>query len=259
MVGCCRHVRGTHSGRLPRRDGARERRMTDSRERSTIRARYAGLLLATIIVPATLCHASLGRAEDSWFSQGWAMSLFGGPVTHTRSSKIFLHGDADFDSGGALVLALSKGLLALGDGFSLEAEGQVAQHVARTPHHQELNLVLGLRFSDFPWIDELPTSFAIFAGPSYATSPPKFEPQEKTQWLNYLGAELAVAAHLRRSGRRSCAIIIVRAPLASIPERGMNLRCSVWAASIVSPFSEICAKVDQPQAYPARWPYLTAQ
>ncbi len=167
--------------------------MTDSRERSTIRARYAGLLLATIIVPATLCHASLGRAEDSWYSQGWALSLFGGPVTHTRSSKIFLHGNADFNSGGALVLALSKGLLPLGDGFSLEAEGQVAQHVDRTPHHQELNLVLGLRFSDFPWIDEVPTSFAIFAGPSYATSPPKFEPQEKTQWLNYLGAELAVA------------------------------------------------------------------
>ena len=151
------------------------------------------MLFATIIMSSVPCAASPTRDEDSWLSQGWALSLFGGPVTHAQSSKIFLNGTVDFNSGGALVLALSKNLLTLGYGFSFEAEGQVAQHFGGNLHHQELNLVLGLRFSNFPWSDEFPTSIAIFTGPSYATSPPKFDHDDEAQWRNYLGAELAVA------------------------------------------------------------------
>ena len=173
--------------------GVRGHRMTDSRKRPTTRPSYGGLLLGTIIVLATLCHVSPGRAGDSWYSQGWAVSVFGGPVTHSETSEIFLEGEADFNKGGAMVLALSKNLTTLGDGFGLEIEGQIAQHFGANLDYQELNLLLGLRFSDFPWSDELPTSIAIFVGPSYATAPPRLDPQDKTQWLNYLGAELALA------------------------------------------------------------------
>jgi hypothetical protein len=131
------------------------------------------------------------RADNSWISRNWSLAAFAGPVSHNDTSDVFT-GKGDFNQGGLTILALSKKMLFLRYGFSIEAEGQVGQHFGRL-HEQELNLVLGVRFYAFPWSRALPTSFAIYVGPSYEDWS-SHGVGNRHNFENYFGAEVAVSA-----------------------------------------------------------------
>jgi hypothetical protein len=136
-----------------------------------------------------------------WADDGdkpWSATLYLGPSTNQWASKIFFAGKFDTD-GAVLGLAADRRLARLGWGFTLEAEGQITQFVLGHAY-TVASLGIGIRFSDFPWSGNLPTSIAVYTGPSYATDPPRsglYGNQvlnfRGTKLLNYVGVELAVA------------------------------------------------------------------
>jgi hypothetical protein len=136
-----------------------------------------------------LLNALPARADGFWSLSDWRLAAYVGPVTHSDTSQVFT-GRGDFNQGGLAVLALSREFIHF-HGFSLEAEGQIGQHFAQL-HEQEINLVFGVRYSDFGWSDRIPTSFAMFVGPSYEDWS-SHSVSSRYDWENYLGAELAVA------------------------------------------------------------------
>lgn len=126
----------------------------------------------------------------------WSATLYAGPYTNQITSKIVRNGDFIVD-GGMIGLAVDRRLFRLGWGFSLGAEGQVTQYFG-TYSYATVALGLGLRFDGFPWSDALPTSLAIYSGPSYAADPPpalysSHTHTHENHLLNYTGIELAVA------------------------------------------------------------------
>jgi hypothetical protein len=137
-----------------------------------------------------MCGTQPACADDSWIFSDWKFAAYAGPVTHTSTFQI-LGGHANFDQGGLAVFALSREIIRLGAGFSLEGEGQFGQHFAQL-HEQEFNLLLDLRYSDFGWSDRLPTSLAVYLGPSYENWT-AHGVTTRYDWENYLGAEVAVA------------------------------------------------------------------
>lgn len=94
-----------------------------------------------------------------------------------------------------IALAVDRRLFRLGWGFSVGAEGQITQHFGEHTYNT-FALGLGFRFNDFPWSDRLPTSIAVYSGPSYAINPPieLYVPTRRQHpFLNYLSLEIAVA------------------------------------------------------------------
>lgn len=143
------------------------------------------LCLALVLSCALPAHA-----DEVPASPYWSLAAFAGPVTHTNTYQ-FLGGRFDFNQGGLAVLALSRQFARFCSGFSLEAEGQFGQHFAQL-HEQEVNLVLGLRYSNFGWSDRFPTSLAFYLGPSYENWT-AHGVSARYDWENYAGAEIAVA------------------------------------------------------------------
>jgi len=152
-----------------------------------------------LVCPALLFTAfALQSARAD--SGGWTATLYGGPATTNSSSQIFLHGDFRA-TGGTVGIAVDHEIVALGDGFALDGEGQLTRYISSQPY-STASLGLGLRFSDFRWSDRVPTSVALFTGPSYADDPPLIstgsdhgQPTNfrREKYLNYVGAELAVS------------------------------------------------------------------
>ena len=151
------------------------------------RTRNPALALSGVIILASALPA---RADDLWTLSDWRLAAYVGPVTHCDTSQVFT-GRGDFNQGGLAVLALSREFIRMGSGFSLEAEGQIGQHFSQL-HEQELNLVFGVRYSNFSWSNRIPTSLAVYVGPSYENWS-SHGVTGRYDWENYLGAELAVA------------------------------------------------------------------
>jgi hypothetical protein len=141
-----------------------------------------GVIILSGVLPA--------HADELWSLSDWRLAAYVGPVTHSSTSRVFT-GRGDFNQGGLAVLALSREFIHFGSGFSLEAEGQIGQHFAQL-HEQEMNLVFGIRYSNFGWSDRIPTSLAVYVGPSYENWS-SHGVSSRYDWENYLGAELAVA------------------------------------------------------------------
>lgn len=123
---------------------------------------------------------------------GWTATVYGGPWTQRVVSQIVEDGYYDV-SGGMIALAIDKRLFRLGAGFSISAEGEIAQNFGGSTF-TTFGLGLGLRYSDFPWT--LPTSLAIYSGPSYAINPPMemyYTDKRQHYFLNYVGIEFAFA------------------------------------------------------------------
>lgn len=77
----------------------------------------------------------------------------------------------------------------------LELEGQLVRH-AGIQEHWEINAVVAVRWTEFPWDRYLDTSIAVGEGLSYATEMPPLEPrgdaddeEESSRLLNYLMVE----------------------------------------------------------------------
>jgi hypothetical protein len=161
---------------------------------ATRTARHHRGRLATVLITAVFL-ATASRAEDGLGSA----TLYGGAASDNLASQIFFH--ADFAPVGGMVgVAPDVKLANLGAGFTLEAEAQLTQYVIREDY-KTFALGLGFRFHNFPWSDRLPTSLAIYTGPSYATTPPiegrgaggEVFGFGREHLLNYVGFEYAVA------------------------------------------------------------------
>lgn len=168
-------------------------------------------------------------SEKNWFA-----CVYGAQAgdEQTYLIEIISQGDAKLVDSRLLALAIGKELWRYKDYLSLEAEGQFAKHWGRKNFscscsacgdpgvdwaegrshetqnsgyhtHEEYNLLLVLRWLEFPWNRYLITSFAWGDGLSYATKEPPVEMDQhsinhgedydSSKFLNYMLFELALA------------------------------------------------------------------
>ena len=97
------------------------------------------LLSSLIIQPAFAgsCPTKTDQQEcepkKSWWSRGWATTIFAGPLTSQTSSKIIQK--ADFGDSGIVAIAVSKELVRFLDNrLGFEYEGQAVQHFGDQNH-----------------------------------------------------------------------------------------------------------------------------
>lgn len=139
------------------------------------------------------CRARAGDRSD-WWGEGWSAVIFAGRLTTDDTSDIFL-GDFSFDdNASALGAGVAKRLFSTGAHLDWESEFQAVKHRG-AQNHWELNLLLAVRWRDFPWRESVPTSVAFGNGLSYATRIAVRERdahanQEPSKWLNFLFAEV---------------------------------------------------------------------
>lgn len=131
-------------------------------------------------------HATAGESppEHSWYT-----SLYAGRFSHTVLIAN-LQFDHDFEDSDVYVLSLGKEMGRYQEAIAFEIEGQIGSH-AGIENHQEMNLVLTLRWLPFFWDHIIDTSFAFGNGISYATQEPALEAQDAdqghtAQWLYYI-------------------------------------------------------------------------
>ncbi len=144
-----------------------------------------------IALPLSLTAMTLlgaGAAQAS--GQGpWSVTLYGGPSS-TKFVTQILGGDFEVN-GGMVGLAVDRGLFRLGSGISFAAEAQVTQFFGDYSYATGA-FGVGFRFDEFPWSDTLPTTFAIYSGPSYAPNAPIIKdpkPHQDPKFLNYVSVE----------------------------------------------------------------------
>jgi hypothetical protein len=149
-------------------------------------------------IAGALCLApySPAAADDTegWWSRGYALEAFAGPVT-TRFSTEIVRGTLTFNHGGIVAISGSKEFVDLGSGFAIRGQVLIA-HRFDGLNYDEFTFMLGMEYSQFPWSDRWPTTLEISTGPSYATSLSKVEFEtsgDPSRWLNAVGLELAVA------------------------------------------------------------------
>ena len=142
--------------------------------------------IATGLCAAALLCSSAAQAGRS----PWSATLYGGPASTAFVTQI-LAGKFDVN-GGMVGFALDRGLFRLGSGISIAGEVQVTDFFGKY-NYQTGAIGLGLRFDEFPWSDSLPTTFAIYTGPSYAPNAPIIvdpKPHQDPKFLNYVSLEL---------------------------------------------------------------------
>lgn len=149
--------------------------------------------LAATVVVSVICVPAHAREHV------WSATLHSGPFTNRRFTDVFARGE--FVPVAAVIgLAVDRRFFRLGWGFHLEGEAQITQHFYGLSG-TAFDLGIGIRFDDFPWSDSRPSSFALYAGPSYSTNPPTIvESSGNTGGLGqsfntliYVSAEFAVA------------------------------------------------------------------
>lgn len=150
------------------------------------KAQRAAIMLTAV---SAACVPIRARAHDS----GWSASLYAGPSTNYIFTEVVA---GRFHWADTMVgFAVDKRLAYLGWGWSLKGEVQLTQHFMGHTYNTAA-LGLGLEFNHFPWYQTLPTSFAVYTGPSYTTNPPQQYPASewgsKKGLLNYVSVEFSV-------------------------------------------------------------------
>ena len=125
----------------------------------------------------------------------WSISLYGAVGTD-GGIEDFPGLKADFNDAYMLDLAIGREVWRWDDKLAVGLEAQVAQHFVKQDH-TEGNLLITVRWLDFPWNDTINTSIAVGEGISYASSVPAIErersPGKTSQLLNYLMLEVELA------------------------------------------------------------------
>jgi hypothetical protein len=152
--------------------------------------------VARIAGPLCLLPYGCALADDTdgWWSRGYALEAFAGPVT-TRETTQIVRGTMTFNHGGIIAITGSKELTDLGCGFAIRGQLLIA-HRFDGLDYDEFTFLLGMEYSQFPWSQRWPTTVEVSTGPSYATkiSPVEFETSgDPTRWLNAVGVEVAVS------------------------------------------------------------------
>ena len=162
--------------------------------------RYVLGILCLLLGQEALAGRSCNQPSDfgrCWWKQGWAVTVYSGPLTSQTSSKIIR--DPDFSKSGIIAFAVSKELRHfLENRLGFELESQAVQHFGKQRHFEINPIVLIARWSAFPWNRSLPTTLAIGDGVSIATTKPKHEVERRgkhdsARTLNYVMAEATFA------------------------------------------------------------------
>jgi hypothetical protein len=146
-------------------------------------------------LPLAIGVISVGFATVASASETkWSVSLYAGPSTNYIFTEVVA---GRFHWADTMIgAAVDRKLAYLGWGWSLKGEGQITQHFFGHTYNT-VALGLGLEFDQFPWSESLPTSFALYTGPSYTTNAPEQYPRSewgsKKALLNYVSVELAFA------------------------------------------------------------------
>lgn len=131
--------------------------------------------------------------QHSWWNQGWAVTVYSGPLGTQNTSKLF--SDFDFESG-LVALAVAKKLGSIWqNNLDFEFEAQAVQHFHKQSHFELNPAVLVARWKSFPWNKTLSTTMAIGDGLSIAMKKPRLElkrrgRKECSRVLNYVMAEV---------------------------------------------------------------------
>ena len=162
----------------------------------TARARAPDTRASTQVLSSTIEPPP----RNPWIENGWAISVYGGTVSTSDSSKIFA-GSGDFGDATVLGVAVSKRIVRLFDHIDLAGEMQVNRHFDRYDTW-EFVVVPKLTFFDFPWDDTVVTTFSVGDGLSYTNKLAAAEVDARTssdanRLLNFvlLEATLALPEH----------------------------------------------------------------
>ncbi len=137
-----------------------------------------------------LCFCDTGLAQNTNY-----VIVYGGVLTRDslgRTSNL----SAGFNRAYTLIaVALGKHLTSVfNPNLKLGIEGQLVRHFGGHPHG-EVNGLMLLRWTRFPWHQSLNTTFAGGAGLSYATEVPEIEQiqdRQSAQLLGYLLVEITL-------------------------------------------------------------------
>ena len=138
------------------------------------------------------------QQQPSWWNQGWAATIFSGPLTTQTSSRIIRN--SGFGDSGIIALAVSKELVYFFEKrLDFEFEFQGVQHFGGQKHFELNPAVLIARWHDFPWNKTLPTTLAIGDGLSIATQRPHLEVKRRgrknsARTLNFVMCEVTLSA-----------------------------------------------------------------
>jgi hypothetical protein len=150
-----------------------------------MRARWS--FVASGLAAAALFWAGAAEADSPW-----SATLYAGPSS-TKFVTQILGGNFEVN-GGMVGLALDRGLFKLGSGISLAAEVQATEFFGDYSYGTGA-IGLGFRFDEFPWSDRLPTTFAIYTGPSYSPNAVIIKdpvPHQDPKFLNFVSVEAGV-------------------------------------------------------------------
>ena len=134
----------------------------------------SALTFCFFLTCASPCLAEIQLLEDKPL---YALNVYGGRMTDNSIDDFadnFL--GINFEDSYLLALALARRIATLDELASFEVEGQIVKHFDQQDHW-EFNALLTARWEAFFWDKYLDTSFAVGAGPSYATHVPEIEEQ----------------------------------------------------------------------------------
>jgi len=171
----------------PARSGqgaACQTRVKSKEKRRKMRSKAASSLI--------LAASALAWSPSALAASPWSATLYAGPAS-TKFVTQILGGDFEVN-GGMVGLAVDRGLFKLGSGISIGAELQLTQFFGSYTYNTGA-LGVGIRFDEFPWSDSLPTTFAIYTGPSYAPNARIIKdpvPHQDPKFLNFVSVEAGV-------------------------------------------------------------------
>ena len=155
------------------------------------------LTFCFFLMCAKPCLAEIQLLEDK---PSYALNIYGGRMT---DNSIDDFGDnflgINFEDSYLLTMALARRIATLDELASFEVEGQMVKHFDQQDHW-EFNALLTARWEAFFWDKHLDTSFAVGAGPSYATHVPEIEVQrsggsERLQVYMMVELEFTLPSH----------------------------------------------------------------
>ncbi len=158
--------------------------------------RYILGLIGCLIGQEALSEPNCQKPCPSWWSQGWAVTVYSGPLTSQTTSRIPIN--PDFEGSAIIAGALAKKLGSVWDKkLDFELEAQYVQHFGGQTHAEINPAVFVMRWNDFSWNKTLPTTIAIGDGLSIATRLPTLEVKRRkndtARVLNYVMAEITLS------------------------------------------------------------------
>ena len=153
------------------------------------------MVMALIILTASPLGADDSEPVLKKENYPWHWTLFFGAAFQEHLRDIFTFQARFEDDTYVAGMALSRDIYRYKHWFSLELEGQVANHWGDAADQWEFVGVFVFRYLNFPWNKHVPTSFAIGEGLSYYTELSELELDDSadaTKLTNYILLELTI-------------------------------------------------------------------